>query len=50
MLSRDNPNVNKAIEKMIDDEMKKLGAELLYVGACNLHVVHNAFKAGTNLL
>ncbi|CAF1374499.1 unnamed protein product [Didymodactylos carnosus] len=46
MLSRDNPNVNKTIEKMIGDEMKKLGAELLQVGVCNLHVVHNAFKAG----
>ena len=50
MLSRDNPNVSKAVEKMIDDEMKKLGAELLFVGACILHVVHNAFKAGKNLM
>lgn len=49
MLSRDNPNVNKTIEKMIDDEMKRHDAELLHIGACNLHVIHNAFKAGLNL-
>lgn len=49
MLSRDNPNVNKTIEKMTDDEMKRHDAELLHIGACNLHVIHNAFKAGLNL-
>lgn len=50
MLSRDNPNVNKSIEKIIGDEMRKLGGELMVLGACNLHVVHNGFKAGTNSL
>ncbi|CAF4233901.1 unnamed protein product, partial [Rotaria magnacalcarata] len=47
MLSRDNPNVNKTVEKMINDAMKKVNAELLNVGTCNLHVIHNGFKAGT---
>jgi len=46
MIGRDNPNVNKAIEKLIDEEMKKVGGELLKLGSCNIHVVHNAFKAG----
>lgn len=46
MLGRDNPNVNKAIEKLIDEEMKKNGGELLKLGSCNIHVIHNAFKAG----
>ncbi|CAF3588591.1 unnamed protein product [Rotaria socialis] len=47
MLSRDNPNANKTVEKMINDAMKKVNAELLNVGTCNLHVIHNVFKAGT---
>ena len=46
MLSRDNPNVNKTVEKMINDSMKKVDAELMSIGTCNLHIVHNAFKAG----
>ena len=50
MLSRDNPNMNKSIEKMIGDEMKKLGGELMVLGACNLHVVHNGFETGANSL
>jgi hypothetical protein len=32
MLSRDNPNVNKIVEKLINDTMKKVGAELLNIG------------------
>ncbi|CAF0854255.1 unnamed protein product [Adineta steineri] len=47
MLSRDNPNVNKAVEKLINDAMKKVDGELLNIGPCNLHVVYNGFKAGT---
>ncbi|CAF4853655.1 unnamed protein product, partial [Rotaria socialis] len=47
MLSRDNPNANKTVEKMINDAMKKVNAELLNVGTCNLHVIHNVFNAGT---
>jgi hypothetical protein len=48
MLSRDNPNVNKTVEKLINDAMKKVDGELLNIGPCNLHIVHNGFKAGTN--
>ncbi|CAF5217596.1 unnamed protein product, partial [Rotaria magnacalcarata] len=36
MLSRDNPNVNETVEKMINDVMKKVNAELLNIGTCNL--------------
>jgi hypothetical protein len=46
MIGRDNPNVNKAIEKLIDEEMKKVGGELLKIGSCRIHVIHNAFKSG----
>ncbi|CAF1279750.1 unnamed protein product [Adineta ricciae] len=47
MIGRDNPNVNKTIEKLLDEELKKVGGELLKIGPCHIHVVHNAFKAGT---
>ncbi|CAF2101817.1 unnamed protein product [Rotaria magnacalcarata] len=47
MIGRDNPNVNKTIEKLIDEEMKKVGGELLKLGSCHIHVVHNTFKSGT---
>lgn len=46
MIGRDNPNVNKSIEKLIDTEMKKVGGELLKIGSCHIHIVHNAFKSG----
>ncbi|CAM4968003.1 unnamed protein product [Rotaria socialis] len=46
MFSRDNPNVNKTVDKMINDAMKKVNAELLNIGTCNLHVIHNGFRAG----
>ena len=46
MLGRDNPNVNIALENLINTEMKKQGGSLLQIGSCNIHVVHNAFKNG----
>lgn len=45
-LARDNPSVNKTLENLIEEEMKKTGGGLLKVGSCNLHVVHNGFKSG----
>ncbi|CAF5160527.1 unnamed protein product [Rotaria magnacalcarata] len=50
MIGQDNPNVNKTIEKLIDGEMKKVGGELLKLGSCHIHVVHNAFKSGENII
>ncbi|CAF3943508.1 unnamed protein product [Rotaria sp. Silwood1] len=49
MIGRDNPNVNKTVEKLIDGELKKAGGELLKLGSCHIHMVHNAFKAGQKL-
>lgn len=46
MLGRDNPSVNKLLEKLIEKEMGLPGTGLLKIGSCNLHVVHNAFRAG----
>ncbi|CAF2034039.1 unnamed protein product [Rotaria magnacalcarata] len=52
-LGRDNPNVNKAVEAMIEKEVrsaqeKKTGNSssngLLPIGPCPLHIIHNAFK------
>ena len=45
MIERDNPNVNKLLEKLIDEEMRKVGEELLKIGPCHIHVAHDAFKA-----
>jgi hypothetical protein len=50
MIGRDNPNVNKTIEKLLDEELKKVGGELLKIGPCHIHVVHNAFKSGEKLV
>ena len=50
MIGRDNPNVNKTIEKLIDEELKKVGDELLKLGSCHIHVVHNAFKSGEKVV
>ncbi|CAF0955198.1 unnamed protein product [Rotaria sordida] len=49
MLSRDNPNVNKTVENIINEAMKKVGAELLNIDPCNLHIIHNGFKADPSL-
>lgn len=46
MIGRDNANVNKLLEKLINEEIKKIGGELLSIGLCHIHVAHNAFKAG----
>ena len=44
MVGRDNLKVNKLLEKLVDDEMKEVGRELLKIGPCHIHVAHNAFK------
>ena len=46
MLGRDNPSVNKLLENLIEKEMGLPGGGLPKIGSCNLHVVHNAFRAG----
>ena len=50
MIGRDNPNVNKTIQKLIDEELKKVGGELLKLDSCYIHVVHNAFKSGEKVV
>lgn len=45
MLSMDGPNVNLAVAKKVTKELKDLGApELVDIGTCTLHKVHNSFS------
>lgn len=47
MLGSYGPNVNKAVFKMINEEVLSVrGKGLVNVGTCNIHTVHNAFLKG----
>ncbi|CAF1285765.1 unnamed protein product [Rotaria magnacalcarata] len=55
MLGRDNPNVNKTIEALIEKEViaerKKQQptvppSGLMSIGSCPLHILHNSFRKG----
>lgn len=49
----DDQNVNVKFLKVLQKQRKKDSlSQLIYIGACNLHIVHKAFQAGaiaTNL-
>lgn len=48
-LSMDGPNVNWKVFEMLQKEMQKqVDKSLLNIGSCGLHIIHNAFKAGSN--
>jgi hypothetical protein len=50
-LGRDGPNVNKAVLRKLNDNRKEKGIiPLIDLGPCLLHVVHNAFKYGLNVV
>lgn len=45
----DGPNVNlKLFDTLSGDLEGEIGSKLLNIGSCGLHVMHNAFKAGSN--
>ncbi|CAF1074423.1 unnamed protein product [Adineta steineri] len=55
MLGRDNPNVNKAIEEILNKEViaerkKKCSSApafgLVSIGSCPLHIIHGSFRKG----
>lgn len=47
-LAMDGPNVNWSIfNKLSKDLEEEIGSKLLNIGSCGLHVMHNAFKAGS---
>ncbi|GBM66403.1 hypothetical protein AVEN_274342-1 [Araneus ventricosus] len=46
-ISMDGPNVNWKFYSMLQDYyFKEFGKNLLNIGSCGLHIMHNAFKAG----
>lgn len=47
MLGSDGPNVNKAVFKLMNEEVKLVRSQsLLNIGTCFIHKVHNAFLKG----
>lgn len=47
-LSMDGPNVNFKVQRLLNEELKSYPgcSQLLDLGSCGLHTVHNALKAG----
>ena len=43
----DGPNVNIKLLKMIQAERSENEHQLIDIGSCGLHTIHNAFKTGT---
>jgi hypothetical protein len=47
-LSMDGPNVNLKLEKMLKEDIaKQTPKKMIEIGTCGLHILHNAFKAGS---
>lgn len=46
-LGHDGPNINLSFEKKLQDDIK---SDILKLGTCSLHHVHNAFRAGLKKL
>ena len=51
-ISMDGPNVNVKFERLLKSskKMKSLNTNIISIGTCPLHIVHNAFRAGVNVL
>ena len=51
-LGMDGPNVNVKFEKLLQSSeiMKNLNTNIISIGTCPLHIVHNSFRAGVNVL
>lgn len=51
MLGSDGPNVNKTVQRIINDEVIASGRKkIIDIGTCNIHTVHNAFLKGLSEL
>lgn len=49
-IGRDGPNVNKRVFRLMNAKFKAAtGKNLIDIGPCDSHVVHNAFKAGLDV-
>lgn len=47
MLGSDGPNVNKAVWRLLNEELKaSRSVGLIDIGTCNIHTIHNAFLKG----
>lgn len=51
MLGMNGPNTNKAVFRMLNEEIKTIRGKynidgLLDLGSCNLHIIHNTFLKG----
>ena len=51
-IGMDGPNVNIKFESLLksSEKMKIFNTSILSIGTCPLHIVHNAFRAGINVL
>lgn len=51
MVGSDGPNVNKKIERLMNEELiAERGKSLLAVGTCNIHILHNGYLKGLDEL
>lgn len=50
-VSMDGPNVNFKFLELLQSDLKEMygGAQLVVVGSCGLHTLHNAFKTGFSM-
>lgn len=47
MLSSDGPNVNKSLKQKLNTAVVNAGGSpMVDFGTCNIHIIHNSFKAG----
>ena len=46
----DGPNVNKAFQNLLNEELSKNGRNLIDIGTCPLHTISNAFFEGLQSL
>lgn len=50
MLGMDGLNVNKKVQRLMNEELKEYRCKpLLDIGSCNIHILHNAFEKGINI-
>lgn len=50
MVSSDGPNVNKKVWRLLNEKVKEIRQKpLLYLGTCNIHIMHNAFMKGLEI-
>ena len=46
VISRDNPNVMRSYNNLLEEEVKKMGNPQMFQSPCTLHPTHTSFKKG----